>query len=105
MPCSIAAARKHRVQPVSAAIDIEEWAHNSEAAAQVVEGYGRIRALIEAAQAEGAAWPGDAQLMGETLICGLQGIAHSLITIPEYPWMAAERLLDQMLTVVLRPGV
>lgn len=72
---------------------------------QVIEGYGRIRALIEAAQAEGAAWPGDAQLMGETLICGLQGIAHSLITIPEYPWMAAERLLDRMLGVVLKPKV
>lgn len=70
---------------------------------QVAEGYGRIRALIEAAQTEGTAWPGDAQLMGETLICGLQGIAHSLITIPEYPWMAAERLLVQMLGVVLKP--
>lgn len=70
---------------------------------QVIEGYGRIRMLIEAAQAEGAAWDGDAQLMGETLICGLQGIAHALVTIPEYPWASAQRLLDPLLRVVLRP--
>lgn len=69
----------------------------------VIERYGRFRALIEAAQAEGAAWDGDVQLMGEALICGLQGIAHSLITIPEYPWASAERLLAQMLGIVLKP--
>ena len=69
----------------------------------VTERFGRFRILIEAAQVQGSAWEGDAQLMGETLICGLQGIAHCLITIPEYPWASAERLLAQMLAVVLKP--
>lgn len=74
------------------------------AASSVVERYGCFRELIAAAQAEGAAWPGEAQLLGETLICGLQGIAHALITIPEYPWATAQQLLERMLAVVLRPA-
>ena len=82
-----------------------EGEHYFAEASQVIEGYGQIRALIEATQAEGSGWDGDARLMGETLICGLQGIAHSLITIPEYPWAAAARLLEPLLRVVLKPEV
>lgn len=73
-------------------------------ASPVIERYGLFRELIVAAQAEGSAWPDDPQLMGEALICGLQGIAHVLITIPEYPWATAERLADRMLAVVLQPA-
>lgn len=73
-------------------------------ASPVLARYARFRELIEAAQAEGTALEGDAQLIGETLICGLLGIAHALVTIPEYPWFAAERLLGQLLRAVLQPA-
>ncbi len=69
----------------------------------VIERHDMFRELIEAAQAQSDAWPGDAQLMAETLFCGLQGIAHSLVTIPEYPWLSVDQLLVQMLRVVLKP--
>ncbi|MEQ1440404.1 TetR/AcrR family transcriptional regulator [Fontimonas sp. SYSU GA230001] len=72
-------------------------------ASEVLDGYALFRTLIEAAQVEGTAWPGDGQQMGETLVCGLQGIAHALITIPEYPWSPPDRLLEPLLRVVLRP--
>ncbi len=69
----------------------------------IVERYGCFSDLVAAAQAEGMAWPGDPRRLAETLVCGLQGIAHCLITVPEYPWSAsAEQLLERMLAVVLR---
>lgn len=67
----------------------------------VVERFAMFRDLIEAAQAAGSAHPGDAQRMGEALVCGLLGVAHALITIPEYPWLPGETLLDQQLRAVL----
>jgi AcrR family transcriptional regulator len=69
----------------------------------VIERHTVFRELIEAAQAQGEAWDGDAQLMGETLFCALQGIAHALVTIPEYPWLPTEQLLEQTLRVILKP--
>lgn len=69
----------------------------------VLERHQQFRLLIEAAQAQGKAWPGDARRMAETLICGLQGIALACITIPEYPWPAPRQLLQDLLRIVLRP--
>lgn len=72
-------------------------------ASPVLEHYGLFRDLIRTAQAEGTAWPGDAQVIGEALICGLHGLGHALITIPEYPWSATQQLLDHLLFMALRP--
>ncbi|MDD3763741.1 MAG: TetR/AcrR family transcriptional regulator [Nevskiales bacterium] len=72
-------------------------------ASPVLERFEIFRELIVAAQAEGRAWSGDVQVLAETLICGLHGIAHSRVTIPEYPWGPLERQLEQMLRVVLLP--
>ncbi|WP_211242863.1 TetR/AcrR family transcriptional regulator [Sinimarinibacterium sp. CAU 1509] len=69
----------------------------------VIERHAMFRELIEAAQAQADAWPGDVQLMAETLFCGLQGIAHSLVTIPEYPWLPMDQLLEQTLRTILKP--
>jgi len=69
----------------------------------VIERHQVFRELIEAAQAQSEAWPGDSQLLAETLFCGLHGIAHSLVTIPEYPWLPMERLLEQTLRAILTP--
>ncbi len=59
-----------------------------------------FRELIAAMQADGSARAGDPQLLGEALICSLIGIAHALVTIPEYPWMARKRLLAACLQIV-----
>lgn len=72
-------------------------------ASPVVERFEIFRELITAAQAADQAWPQDPQILGETLVCGLHGIALAAITIPEYSWTSAEKMLDQLLRVVLRP--
>lgn len=64
--------------------------------------YQRFAVLIRDAQVEGSAWPGDAQVMGEALLSAILGIAHSLVTIPEYPWAPPEALLSAVLRTVLR---
>lgn len=73
-------------------------------ASDIVGRYAILRELIVAAQAAGQARTGDPQLLAETLVCVLQGIAHSLITIPEYPWRARSALLAQGLAAVLLDG-
>lgn len=59
-----------------------------------------FRELIAGMQADGSARAGDPRLLGEALICSLIGIAHALVTIPEYPWMARKRLLAACLQIV-----
>ncbi len=70
----------------------------------ILERFDLFRRLVEAAQAEGSAHPGDPQLQGEALLCSLLGLCHSLVTIPEYPWKPRARLLDAVLGQVLKPA-
>jgi len=70
-------------------------------ASPIVERFSLFRELVAAAQASGAGRKGDPQLLGETLICALLGLCHSLITIPEYPWRPRAQLLDTALGLVL----
>ncbi|MCG8438527.1 MAG: TetR/AcrR family transcriptional regulator [Pseudomonadales bacterium] len=52
----------------------------------VQEGLQIFRRAIEDAQAHGALRAGDADEMQSVLLCGMQGVAMNLITIPEFPW-------------------
>ena len=70
-------------------------------ATDIVERFGLfLHAIGEACptQADEAA---EVQIRAEALICGLTGIIHNMITISEYPWMAAERLVDVILDGLL----
>ena len=61
-----------------------------------------IRTEIEAGMAQGVFAAGDAELMAQQFLCVLQGIAHSTITIPEYPWHDRASLVGGTLDSLLR---
>jgi len=70
-------------------------------ASPVVERYWMFMDLIAEAQAGGAAPRGDPRRLGEALLCLLHGLALNLITIPEYPWLDREVLLQTALAGLL----
>jgi AcrR family transcriptional regulator len=51
-----------------------------------------LRRSITEAQARGELRAGDPDGIQNVLLCGVQGIALNLITIPEYPWGDPERI-------------
>lgn len=61
-----------------------------------------VRAAIVEAQAQGAIKMAPAGDILNVLLCGTQGIAHNLITIPEYPWGDAQALKSATLGALLR---
>lgn len=60
-----------------------------------------VRRCIVEAQARGELRAGDADAIQNILLCGLQGVALNLITIPEYPWGDANTLTQEMVRVML----
>jgi AcrR family transcriptional regulator len=44
------------------------------------------------------------KLRGETLICGLHGIAHSHVTISQFPWETAERQVACLVEAFTKDG-
>lgn len=59
--------------------------------------YGAMR------QAWGPAAVEDVDGRTQTLLCGLQGVAHSLITVSGYGWAPAEQLVDTLVEALLPP--
>ena len=60
-----------------------------------------LRQSIEDAQRRGEIRADDPDHIGNVLLCGLQGIALNLITIPEYPWGDPERLKRDTIRTLL----
>ncbi len=63
----------------------------------VVGRYDIIRDLVQACMDEGTIKPGDPILIGQMLICCVQGILHCLIVVGEFPWKPKEELVDTTL--------
>lgn len=67
-----------------------------------------VRRQIEAGMAAGAFAEADAELVAQQFLCALHGLAHCLITIPEYPWEARPTLvtgtINTLLRGIARPG-
>ena len=45
----------------------------------------------------------DVDARTQTLLCGLQGVAHSLITVSGFGWAPAEQLVDTLVEALLPP--
>jgi AcrR family transcriptional regulator len=58
------------------------------------------RAIAEA-QARGELRAGDPERIHNILLCGVQGLAINLITIPEYPWGDPQQLKRDMVRTLL----
>jgi len=58
----------------------------------VLSRMGILRRSITEAQARGELRAGDPYGIQNVLLCGVQGIALNLITIPEYPWGDPDRI-------------
>ncbi len=63
----------------------------------IVKRFSLAHDLITQAMAAGQIKAGDAELITQALLCVLHGIAHSLITIPEYPWRERDQLIEATL--------
>ncbi|MFQ5477854.1 MAG: TetR/AcrR family transcriptional regulator [Candidatus Krumholzibacteriia bacterium] len=70
--------------------------------ADLVRRFSIVESLVREAMADGDFRSGDPALVTQTLICLLHGLAHSLITVPEYPWQPRERVVDASLDAVFR---
>ncbi len=60
--------------------------------AQVLQRMDVLRRAIVQAQASGQLRPGDPHAIQNVLLCGVQGIALSLIGMPEFPWGDPDQL-------------
>jgi len=47
--------------------------------------------------------PDDVEGRTQALLCGLQGVAHNLVTVSGYGWAPAERLVDTLVEALLPP--
>lgn len=63
----------------------------------IVERFSLVQELVRQAMAEGHIEAGDPELATQALLCVLHGIAHSLITIPEYPWRDRSQVINATL--------
>lgn len=61
-----------------------------------------LRRAIHEAQKRGELPPGDPEEMQNVVLCGLQGVAFNLITIPEYPWGDPARLKRNTVRALIR---
>ncbi len=61
----------------------------------IVERFSLIRHVLGAARGQPADH-NEVEIQAQVLICGLNGIAHNLITISGYPWVNAEQLVRAM---------
>ncbi len=63
----------------------------------IVERFSLVQDLFRQAMAEGQIETSDPELVTQALLCVLHGIAHSLITIPEYPWRDRDQVVKATL--------
>lgn len=63
--------------------------------------FATLNALMDEAEAAGAQPRQDRSGSRQTLICLVNGLAHSLITIPELGWQDADRLIADSLSALL----
>lgn len=68
----------------------------------ILERLGLVRDLFASGIAAGDFAAGDAELFAQQFLCSLQGLAHCLITIPEYPWHARDALVTGTVDTLLR---
>ena len=68
----------------------------------ILDRFAIIRTEIEAGMAQGVFAAGDAEFLAQQFLCTLQGIAHSTITIPEYPWRDRTALVTGTVDSMLR---
>lgn len=61
-----------------------------------------VRELIASGMAQGAFATADPELLAQQFLCALQGLAHNLITIPEYPWQDRDTLVRGTIETLLR---
>lgn len=71
----------------------------------VIERFGLFEQALQQAQLGGEVRAGDARLMGEVLMAGLNGLLLHVVTIPEYPWQRLEASLDQLMMLLWRRTV
>lgn len=58
--------------------------------------------IIEDGMLQGVFLQGDAKLAMQQVSCLIHGVAHMLITVPEYPWLDQELVVEGSLQMMLR---
>lgn len=69
---------------------------------QSIDRFSQLQEIVAAGIGLGVFLNGDAELVSQQFNCMLHGVAHMLITVPEYPWIDADLILDGSVDTFIR---
>jgi AcrR family transcriptional regulator len=67
----------------------------------IMERFDIVRALFEEGLSAAVFRGDDPNLMAQQYLCAMHGVAHMVITVPEYPWEDAHKILNGLIQTLL----